>query len=235
MPLKKDKPDCDNPNPWFSISYDYFRLVRIFAYVVLACMRFHAVLDWEIRPLPPKRKKRYTGPPLVVVTLLRSSRANASSSHPPVVPCLQMSELRPQMEDFSKARDALTRLAQQDRFLSYVHSLSKEPTHQRFPKSQAWFAALALFLNNFGIVRVWGRLRHTELPYAARHPSLIPTRHPLFRAWVMELHIKYFHTGPSLILSLIRRSNWPVPDAAREARKIVSSCVKCRRFNPSLN
>ncbi len=51
----------------------------------------------------------------------------------------------------------------------------------------------------------------------------------------MGLHIKYFHTGPSLILSLIRHSHWPVLDADREARKIVSSCVKCCRFNPSLN
>ncbi len=52
--------------------------------------------------------------------------------------------------------------------------------------------------------------------------------------WVTQLHADYFHAGPTLILITIRRSHWPVPDAARVARRTISRCVRCRHFNPTL-
>ncbi len=62
-------------------------------------------------------------------------------------------------------------------------------------------------LNDSEVIRVGGRLRHSDLPYAARHESLFPARHHFFQSWVMALHVKYLHTGPTLVLSVIRRSH----------------------------
>ncbi len=134
--------------------------------------------------------------------------------------------------DFTRAWLVLTRLAQGDAFGEWISALSRDSS-VRFPKSSAWLASLAPFLDDDGVLRVGGRLRHAELSYAARHQSLLPTRHPWFEMWVAQLHTDYFHAGPTLILSTIRRSHWPVPDAARVARKAISQCVKCRRFNPT--
>ncbi len=106
----------------------------------------------------------------------------------------------------------------------------------KFPKSLVWLTALAPFIESAaGVVRVGSRLRHADLPYTARHQSLLPTHHTWFRMWVMGLHLRYFHTGSSLVLNMIRGSHWPVLDAARVTRQVISTCVRCKRFNPTLN
>ncbi len=142
-----------------------------------------------------------------------------------------VSPLLPQ--DFVRARAVLTRLAQKDVFADLIGLLSKD-SESNLPKTRAWLVALAPFVDDSGVVWVSGQLRHADLPYSARHQSLLPTRHPWFAMWVKHLHVEYFHAGLSLILNVIRRSHWPVPDASRVVRKVVSSCVKCRRFNPAL-
>ncbi len=104
-----------------------------------------------------------------------------------------------------RARAVLTHLAQKDVFADLIGLLSKD-SESRLPKTRAWLVALAPFVDDTGVVRVGGRLRHADLPCSARHQSLLPTCHPWFAMWVKHLHVEYFHAGPSLILNVIRRS-----------------------------
>ncbi len=232
---------CSKPmvHPWFTISNDYFRLTRLFAYVIYACDRFRRPLRQGPNS-PPKKRRRYPDAPLAVTTRSRVAGAVASTfpgagssaTGSRIRASSRKLSLRP--EHFTRARIALTRLAQRDVFSDWLTMLSVDPS-PKFPKSCAWLNALAPFLDSAGVVRVGGCLRHADLPYAARHQSLLPTRHPWFRMWVMGLHLRYFHAGTSLVLNMIRGSHWPVPDATRVTRQVISTCIRCKRFNPTLN
>ncbi len=230
IPMKSDV------HPWFTITNDFRRLLRIMAYVVRAFDRFRQLSESSSRSPPIKKRRRQPDAPLAVSRAAgaQSSRRHDSNLSIQDSVCSRRASVSPPLpQDFVRARAVLTRLAQKDVFADLIGLLSKD-SESKLPKTRAWLVALAPFADDSGIVRVGGRLRHADLPYSARHQSLLPTRHPWFAMWVKHLHVEYFHAGPSLILNVIRRSHWPVPDASRVARKVVSSCVKCRRFNPAL-
>ncbi len=91
------------------------------------------------------------------------------------------------------------------------------------------------FLDGDNLLRVGGRLRHAGLSFPAIHQAILPSCHPSYESWVMALHLRHFHAGPSFVLGVIRRTHWPVPDAVRVTRKVIASCVRCRRYNPVLS
>ncbi len=224
-------------HPWFAITNDFHRLLRIIAHVVHVCGNFRRALLSREKSPPHKRRRRAPNAPLAVVTRSRAAGVGAGVSR--VAPTGVSSDTTRALivglspKDFARARLTLTRLAQGDRFGEWIDALSKN-SDMKFPKSRAWIASLAPFLDVDGVLRVGGRLRYADLPFDARHQFLLPTRHPWFEMWVAQLHADYFHAGPTLILNTIRRSHWPVPDAARVARRTISRCVRCRRFNPAL-
>lgn len=97
-------------------------------------------------------------------------------------------------------------------------------------KSKNNLSKLTLFIDDNKILRVGGRLHNSsEFAYDKKHPILISSKH-----WFTELlfrhehkHLK--HAGPQALLYSVRDSYWPV--AGRNlARRVVHSCVTCRRF-----
>ncbi|GFW32592.1 integrase catalytic domain-containing protein [Trichonephila clavipes] len=55
---------------------------------------------------------------------------------------------------------------------------------------------LSPFLDDKGIIRVGGRLKHSRLPYSSKHPILLPAKRKLTIIIVKYYHEKYFHLGP---------------------------------------
>ena len=47
-------------------------------------------------------------------------------------------------------------------------------------------------LDNTGIVRLGGRLRHADLSYESKHPPLLPGRHP----FLLKVIVAFHETGP---------------------------------------
>ncbi|GFU62745.1 integrase catalytic domain-containing protein [Trichonephila clavipes] len=58
---------------------------------------------------------------------------------------------------------------------------------------------LSPFLDDKGIIRVGGRLKHSRLPYSSKHPILLPAKSKL-TIIVKYYHEKYFHLGPQHLL-----------------------------------
>jgi len=87
------------------------------------------------------------------------------------------------------------------------------------------------FLDENGILRVGGRLKHAKLQYDAKHPILIPGRHSFTQLIVNHEHKRLLHAGAQMTLSSIRQNFWPC--AGRSiVRDIINKCVICFRNAP---
>ena len=79
-----------------------------------------------------------------------------------------------------------------------------------------------------------GRLIHSELSYAQRHPILLPGNSRLTRLLVLHYHQKYLHAGPSLTLSCLREKFW-ILKARQVVRQVINQCVPCFRAKPKVS
>ncbi|XP_075162891.1 uncharacterized protein LOC142235524 [Haematobia irritans] len=50
-------------------------------------------------------------------------------------------------------------------------------------------------IDDFGLIRVGGRLEHSNQDFDARHPLILPKNHPIITAVVMHFHNKLLHAG----------------------------------------
>ncbi|GIX87495.1 reverse transcriptase [Caerostris darwini] len=66
------------------------------------------------------------------------------------------------------------------------------------------------FLDNSGILRVGGRLRHANIAYGHKHPILLSKRHILIDIIVRHYHEILLHAGPQLVQSSIQEQYWIV-------------------------
>lgn len=85
--------------------------------------------------------------------------------------------------------------------------------------------SLVLFFDNeHKIIRISGRLSHSEFTFATRHTF----PHFLF----LRKHVNLMHVGRQLLLASIREQYRPLGGCFL-ARKIVCKCTKRFRYNPS--
>ncbi|KMQ87200.1 hypothetical protein RF55_13588 [Lasius niger] len=64
------------------------------------------------------------------------------------------------------------------------------------------------FLDNQGILRVGGRLKHAILAYDERHPAIMPGELTLSKLIVEACHRRALHGGVQLTLGMIRQRYW---------------------------
>lgn len=87
------------------------------------------------------------------------------------------------------------------------------------------------YLDNFGIIRVGGRLKNAQLDHDHKHPIIIPAKHHFTTLVVRHEHLKNLHAGPQAVLSNIRTQYWPL-HGRQVVRSILRKCVVCFRANP---
>jgi len=133
-------------------------------------------------------------------------------------------ETLPSIEDeFSAGRTltALIRTAQSDSF---------PPITALIQRKHSYLLSLSPFLDSNGIVRVGGRLVHSNLEYGNKFPILLPDRHPLTDLILKYHHADTRHQGRSITLSALRQAGYFIPKASSTVRKLVNSCVTCRKL-----
>uniref|UniRef100_A0A2S2PC01 Integrase catalytic domain-containing protein n=1 Tax=Schizaphis graminum TaxID=13262 RepID=A0A2S2PC01_SCHGA len=90
-------------------------------------------------------------------------------------------------------------------------------------------ARLAPFVDDVGIIRVGGRLRHSTLSYECKHPMLIAKRSHLALLICRRWHRLTCHSGPRVMISLILRQYWII--AIRSVvHEVVTKCSVCVRL-----
>lgn len=93
------------------------------------------------------------------------------------------------------------------------------------------FRKLALFLDQEGVLRVGGRLRHSQESFEMKHPILLPQDHQLTLLLIQQYHNKYLHPGATTLHSLLVQQFW-ILSAKRAINRCISRCHRCSRHNP---
>ncbi|XP_064485986.1 uncharacterized protein LOC135398510 [Ornithodoros turicata] len=82
-----------------------------------------------------------------------------------------------------------------------------------------------------GILRLYGRLQHSEQPAATKHPMLLP---PALEAWftrlmVLRKHERMVHAGVQETLHQIREDYWVIR-GRQSVKYALHHCYFCRRL-----
>ena len=83
-------------------------------------------------------------------------------------------------------------------------------------------------LDQHGLLRVGGRMKHAGLFFHRQHPIILPGRHSFTKLLVRSEHLRLLHAGPTLVTASLSRRFYIVK-GRRMIRSIIHACVKCRR------
>lgn len=127
--------------------------------------------------------------------------------------------------ELKQAKDYWTREVQRCSFHQELQLLS---SGKQISKASS-LIRLTPFVDSLGILRVGGRLHHSNLPENTKHPAILP-RVSLFTSLVIrDAHLRSLHGGTQLTSSYIREEFWIVGGRA-PVRKHILHCVICTRF-----
>jgi len=76
------------------------------------------------------------------------------------------------------------------------------------------------------LLRVDGRLENADLPTDAKHPLILPGRHPLTRLIVLSEHVKSGHADPAYTVMKTRRRFWIIHGSGN-VKYYLANCAKC--------
>ncbi|XP_062538558.1 uncharacterized protein LOC134206843 [Armigeres subalbatus] len=139
-------------------------------------------------------------------------------------------------EEGEHALKILVRQAQLDNFPMEVRHYSHIQGAQAatvLPMSKSLLKDLKLFMDQLGLLRLYGRLANMKTCFDTRFPILLPADHRLSWLIARSYHIRTLHGSPTLTLATIRQRFWPVR-GRQLARKVVRQCVTCFRCQPRL-
>lgn len=132
----------------------------------------------------------------------------------------------------SREMDGATKICvkiiQQESFPEEIAHLSRK---DGILQSSSSIKTLHPFLDGEKLLRVGGRLQNSTLSYEEKHPLLLPTKHRFTELLFWQEHRRLMHAPPQMLLSMIRQRFWPL-NGPISAKKLVYSCLKCRRAQP---
>ncbi|XP_058837137.1 uncharacterized protein LOC131693385 [Topomyia yanbarensis] len=92
------------------------------------------------------------------------------------------------------------------------------------------FSMLNPFMDD-GMIRVGGRLRHSNLPYGVKHQWVLPKDDVIVKRLIEAVQRENLHIGPSALLAQLRRHFW-ILGARSAVRKVTRNCVRCFKLKP---
>ncbi|GFW23072.1 integrase catalytic domain-containing protein [Trichonephila clavipes] len=143
--------------------------------------------------------------------------------------CKSGSKVKGQLksEEVESAHKFLVKTIQQ---AEYSQEISHLKYHQPIPMFSK-LLSLNIFLDEDEILRVGGRLtKQPTLSFDQKFPLIIPKHHPITTLVIRQFHLRGFHSGTQMTLSLIRQHYW-IPDGRSTVRRKIKRCIECCRFN----
>ena len=131
-------------------------------------------------------------------------------------------------EEREAAEHWLLKQSQQRSFPKEYHSLLRK---DKTAPSSRLRALTPRMTPEEGLIRVGGRLGHSELSPSQQHPIIVDGKDSLIKKMFLFLHKKLSHCGPSLLLCHTSNKVYVV-GARKLSRQVCSSCPICRRVLP---
>ncbi|XP_076294565.1 uncharacterized protein LOC143215848 [Lasioglossum baleicum] len=127
-------------------------------------------------------------------------------------------------DELDNARLTIVRCEQLRLFSTEIACLEGSRSLLRGP-----LVRLSPFLDERGILRVGGRLKHSLLDYDEKHPIIMPEKSKVTSLIIVYFHERLLHGGTQLTLSNLRRMYW-IPRGRQAVRKHIHGCLKCWRW-----
>ena len=89
---------------------------------------------------------------------------------------------------------------------------------------------LAPQIDIWGLIRVGGRLRNSNIAFSVKHPLLIPQKHPLSSILISHFHILNKHQGSHITHNAIIQNGYYIQNGRRLIRNHINSCVICSKL-----
>ncbi|GFT70759.1 integrase catalytic domain-containing protein [Nephila pilipes] len=89
---------------------------------------------------------------------------------------------------------------------------------------------LSPFLDEKNVLRVGGRLQHSELPLNHKHPRLIPNNYNICDLIIDHYHVFYLHTGVEATLANLRTQFW-ITNGRSTVKRVMHKCLKCLKVS----
>ena len=86
------------------------------------------------------------------------------------------------------------------------------------------------FVDENGLLRVGGRLRHSEMKYEEKHPVLLPKEDHLSKLAILYHDDKNHHQGRITTNGAVRQAGLWIVGKSRMVNQLLRQCVTCRRF-----
>ena len=128
-------------------------------------------------------------------------------------------------EELSRAKVVLLSSVQKQVFKDEYEALAQAQT---VPKKSPLFK-LSPFMGSDGLIHVGGRLQHSHLSEAEKHPVVVPKGH-LALLLARHVHILHKHPGVNRMLVALRDQYWII-GARLTCKKVKSQCMSCRRLD----
>lgn len=132
------------------------------------------------------------------------------------------------IQEISHASEVLVILVQRISFAEEYKLLEMDKSLQ--PSSK--LIALDPFIDNHGIIRVGGRLKHSHLSFTQKHPAVLPEKHPFTQLIIRSEHIRNLHAGQHATLSFVRQKYWPL-NGRKAVKSVIRKCIPCFRARPT--
>ena len=147
----------------------------------------------------------------------------------------------PLAEELIQAETVLIKAAQQESFTADIQLIEKlqseELTKTCQPKRRKKCALMKSklyrldpFVDDNGILRVGGRLRHASLEYTEKHPTILPKNHHISQLLVRHYHNMVHHQGRLITHGTIRQAGYWIIGGHGVVSRLLNSCVTCRRL-----
>ena len=85
---------------------------------------------------------------------------------------------------------------------------------------------LGLGVDEFGILRCYGRFQIADISESAKYPKLLPRHEHFTKLLIQYMHERLIHTGTSHTLASLRQEYWIVKGRV-EVKKVSSRCLVC--------
>ena len=92
---------------------------------------------------------------------------------------------------------------------------------------------LAPYIDEYGLLRVGGRLQRAGLSFEQTHPLILPRRHELTGLLIQHYHQKGQHRGYNYVLARLRERFWVIGGTGT-VRHYLAGCTQCRHAHAPL-
>ena len=89
---------------------------------------------------------------------------------------------------------------------------------------------LSPFLDDYGFLRVGGRLKQSALPYSQKHPLLLPKDSHVSHLIVEQAHSDVHHQGRIITHSHLVQSGYHIIGVRSILKRLLKCCIPCKRL-----